>query len=166
MWYKHTDCYLSSTLCPSNLICVTVSVRWEVCGGVLILPHSGLDVSITQKKENENHKTGTFDKFVNAVKIHSRERCQGMWSGFTCSMKGGSMYLVAQHEACIWLHNVLYSSSPTHIKNLMYNKSRMHCKYPTATVYKTWHGTFTQHTSLQSQLSASPDIRHLSWGIG
>ena len=38
--YKHTDCCLSGTLCPSNLICVTVPVRGDVCGGVLILPHS------------------------------------------------------------------------------------------------------------------------------
>lgn len=36
--YKHTGCSLSSTRCPSNLICVTVSVRVEVWGGALILP--------------------------------------------------------------------------------------------------------------------------------
>ena len=62
--HKHTGCSLSSTLCPSNLICVSVSVRGEVCVGVLILPHRGLGLSITSALQVCKEKMGMFHEVV------------------------------------------------------------------------------------------------------
>lgn len=68
--YKHTGCSLSITLCPSNLIYVTVSVRGEVCVGVLILPHCGLGLSITSALQACKKRWECFMK-LSGFQIHS-----------------------------------------------------------------------------------------------